>query len=542
LVLLLGAVTFASACLFSNPVEGLASGSIVVCGTHSGPLPPPGSFFAVTVVLDDRDALPAEQTKNAAPDSCVTFSELQLGEWVAYASGFSGPGLTCGVIRTLDFVNATIPLSTQKFDLHDYPNFQAQLQMATECVEDLIADAGPDQTVDVTTVVTLDGSGSTGSPTSYDWVLLSAPTRGAQVPGIIAAAQSFMFTVDEPGTYEFELKVSTGPNDNDWDTVVVRTNPPAIETISPASGLPGTSVTIAGANFSPSGDGNEVTIGGVAASVTSTSHNQLQADVSQSAPLGESPVTVTVVETGEVATGPNFEVVSAAPPLGVIHGIYYDTAGVTPVDSVFLTMGPVAGFPGTGARGRTGRQNMGDPDPVPAGGYRFEVEAGRYAMFATGVVGSRWFSTLTPGDTADVVAGDTTELNLSAKRGYHLDMLQTDLTVTASAGATIDLVIHYHTWNPNTCQACAPAIAIGVDSTALNAYRLGAPGVYPGKTEQNVAIEVTVPNHPGTIWVTLATVSTAPDDVQPALDFYTNRWNLNLQASQMIAIGTLQLN
>ena len=78
--------------------------------------------------------------------------------------------------------------------------------------------------------------------------------------------------------------------------------------------------------------------------------------------------------------------------------------------------------------------------------------------------------------------------------------------------------------------------------TALKAYRPGAAGVYPGKTEQNVTIQVTVPDHPGTFWVTLATVSTSDSNIKPALDFYTNRWDLSLQTSQMIPIVTLVLN
>ena len=270
-----------------------------------------------------------------------------------------------------------------------------------------------------------------------------------------------------------------------------------------------------------------VSISGTGATVAVTAVSAGTADLTATArDLTSNVVTLTVSP-------------STLPP-GVMEGVLYDLDDVTPLDSIYLSMGPVAGSPGIRVGGRTGRQIPGDPVPVPAGGYRFTVDAGRYAIFSVGVLDNRWLST--PGDTADVVSADTTTLDLYVKRGYGLDMKQTDLgTITASAGASVDLVVDYQAWSRDLCPACTPSLAIGVDGTALTVYRFGTPGVYPGTAEQNVVIPVTIPSSGGTFYAMLVTVSTGAD-IQPGLDQYTDRWNAGLQASTLIPIGALVVN
>lgn len=106
---------------------------------------------------------------------------------------------------------------------------------------------------------------------------------------------------------------STGNNGNDT---------PSISSISPASGAPGTSVTINGSNFASSTSGNTVTFSGdVEATVNSASATQLGVTVPSGAQTG--PVTVTV--GGQSATSSSdFTVESSG---GEVPQVYQDLPG-----------------------------------------------------------------------------------------------------------------------------------------------------------------------------------------------------------------------
>ena len=141
-----------------------------------------------------------------------------------------------------------------------------------------------------------------------------------------------------------------------------------------------------------------------------------------------------------------------------------------------------------------------------------------------------------------VLSGESTSLDLNVRRGYHLDMLGTDLgEVQAAAGSSVDLVVDYRTWCRDLGPLCSPALAIGVDGTPLAVYRFGQPGAYPGQMAQNLAIPITVPASGGTIYAMLVTTSTATG-IQPGLDQYASVWDQNLQATTLIPIGTLTVN
>ncbi len=257
---------------------------------------------------------------------------------------------------------------------------------------------------------------------------------------------------------------------------------------------------------------------------------------------GESPGTATITAmSGGVSSNPvTVTVTGLQSAKGILQGVLYDVDGTTPLDSVYLSGGPVQGSQGDALRGRTGRQNPLDPGGIPAGGYRFEATNGRYALFTVAVLGNRYVST--PGDTADVFADQTTTMDMNVADGYHLDMLDTDLgTIQASAGTVINVVVDYRAWNRDMCAGCVPSLGIGVDATALAVYRFGIPGVYPGKSETSVSIPITVPAQGGTIYATLITVSTGAG-VEPGLEQYRDRWAANVQATTMIPIGTLVVN
>ena len=99
-----------------------------------------------------------------------------------------------------------------------------------------VANAGPDQSVDVGTAVTLDGTGSSdpdGDPLSYNWAFVSRPSgSSASLSGASTATPTF--TPDVEGDYLVELTVSDGNGGSDTDQVTVTAMP---ETSGLAAGL-----------------------------------------------------------------------------------------------------------------------------------------------------------------------------------------------------------------------------------------------------------------------------------------------------------------
>jgi hypothetical protein len=86
----------------------------------------------------------------------------------------------------------------------------------------LTANAGPDQSVQVGQMVTLDGSASNdsqGKPLSYQWTLLRKPAKSTVT---LTGATSFKptFKPDEVGEYEVELTI-TGTNGKSTDKVLI---------------------------------------------------------------------------------------------------------------------------------------------------------------------------------------------------------------------------------------------------------------------------------------------------------------------------------
>jgi hypothetical protein len=78
--------------------------------------------------------------------------------------------------------------------------------------------------------------------------------------------------------------------------------PPVIESISPAAGVPGMSVTIKGSNFSSVASENLVTFNGTAASVKSASSSELVVEVPAEGTTGE----VGVISKGSAVKGQSF--------------------------------------------------------------------------------------------------------------------------------------------------------------------------------------------------------------------------------------------
>lgn len=302
-VLLIG--VFASACA-KNGSTGVTTvtGEIVVQSSVSGSIPT--GTWTVTVV---HSVTGQQASRELAANASVTFSNLAAnGTWsVPFAETNLGP-FNCSYSG--DAASGTSLGSA--IDLSAAVGARSTLTLGAACTAQLAADAGADQSLDVGAVATLDGSASTGSVSGYAWELLSKPSLSSATVGPIASTASTPFTVDEPGSYVFELTVTGAASDTDTDQVTLTTNAATVTTISPTSGPPGTAVTITGTNFSPTAAGNDVEFDGLGASSVPSSSTQLVATVPAAAPTGTGPVTVTIVETGQVATGPSFQV--TAPP------------------------------------------------------------------------------------------------------------------------------------------------------------------------------------------------------------------------------------
>ena len=88
-----------------------------------------------------------------------------------------------------------------------------------------VANAGPDQAVQVNDLVQLNGSGSSdadGDPLTFVWTLESQPATSTAT---LADATSVLPTlmIDEPGDYVVQLIVNDGTDDSALDTVTLST-------------------------------------------------------------------------------------------------------------------------------------------------------------------------------------------------------------------------------------------------------------------------------------------------------------------------------
>ena len=122
-----------------------------------------------------------------------------------------------------------------------------------------VANAGPDQAVNVGQTVTLNGSGSTdpnGDPLTYAWSFVSRPAGSVAALSNVAAVQP-TFVADVAGSYTVQLIVNDGQVNSPPDTVLVTTGnlPPVANAGLDQAVNVGQTVTLNGSGSTdPNGD------------------------------------------------------------------------------------------------------------------------------------------------------------------------------------------------------------------------------------------------------------------------------------------------
>lgn len=145
-------------------------------------------------------------------------------------------------------------------------------------------------------------------PVSASWTTYSIPLNEASwhlnsIAGAAPTRDQFKQVLANIGTFLIRMKYQTpsvaaiiGQLDNVTLNAITLNNPPKVTSFSPASGVPGTTVTITGNNFNSTAAQNKVYFGAVAASVTTATASQLVVTLPPGATYG--PVQVVNLGTG----------------------------------------------------------------------------------------------------------------------------------------------------------------------------------------------------------------------------------------------------
>jgi len=171
---------------------------------------------------------------------------------------FKDSGYSCAFCH----VNGVPPALNSMGQIYKNSGMQPSAAMCPVQNTAPLANAGPDETVPVGTLVTLDGTQSSdvdGNPLTYHWLFTSIPTgSGATLSNPTTAKPTF--TADTPGQYIAQLVVNDGTVDSLPDTVTISTG----NTIPLANAGPdqtvsvGSTVTLDGTG-STDADGNSLT-------------------------------------------------------------------------------------------------------------------------------------------------------------------------------------------------------------------------------------------------------------------------------------------
>ncbi|HEV2387694.1 MAG TPA: IPT/TIG domain-containing protein [Candidatus Acidoferrales bacterium] len=276
-----------------SPTSGTANTAITMAGSHFG-----AAQGSSTVAFNGVSA-----SVNSWADTSVTASvpgTTTTGNVVVTVAGQASNGISFTVVPSLTTLSPTSGGAGASVTINGYDLGSAQ----------------------GSSTVTFNGTGATPTNWSATQIVAPVPASATSGPVVVTvggqASNGLAFTV----------------------TVVT----PSISSLSPASGSPGTSVTIAGSAFGATQGTSSVTFNGAPATTTSWSNTSIVASVPTNATTGNVVVTV----SGAASNGVSFTV----PP--VISGISPASAGVGAFVSLSGTgFGPAAGsstvnFPSSG--------------------------------------------------------------------------------------------------------------------------------------------------------------------------------------------------
>ena len=119
----------------------------------------------------------------------------------------------------------TVEFGVEPYWGYELETSQLEIVSAVPANTAPFANAGPDQTVFVTDIITLDGSGSTdadGDSLTFYWSFIEMPL-GSMSTLSDRTAEIPTFVVDKAGTYEVQLIVNDGTYDSEPDTVIINT-------------------------------------------------------------------------------------------------------------------------------------------------------------------------------------------------------------------------------------------------------------------------------------------------------------------------------
>lgn len=176
------------------------------------------------------------------------------------------------------------------------------------------------------------------------WDVWGIPSSQTSIP-YGSAGDLNQQTLTDGATYRWSITVTDqNGNQSQNQTSFTTTSAPAVTGFTPIGGLPGTSVTISGINFSPTAGLNTVTFNGIQAAVTQASSSSLRVTV----PAGASTGLIAVTSGGK--TGVSESQFTVASPISVRGVIRTKTELPVAGARVELTDNPNV-FTSTGADG-----------------------------------------------------------------------------------------------------------------------------------------------------------------------------------------------
>ena len=160
----------------------------------------PSAVTSDRVVLYDRP-----NTADQVLSGTLTFSD---GSTVAVGALDNAGGATTVTFAQKTFTSVQFTVNSVSSSTYEtgLAEFEVYGGAATQTPQAPVANAGPDQSVVANSLVTLDGSASTGSSLSYQWTKTSGPN--ATLSSATVAKPTF--TPTATGTYVFQLTVKSG--------------------------------------------------------------------------------------------------------------------------------------------------------------------------------------------------------------------------------------------------------------------------------------------------------------------------------------------